>query len=1024
MCKKLLLLTSIVLVLAMAGASTAGLEDDPNLVGWWKFDGDTSDSSGNGRDGTLVGEALLVDDGILGGALSLDGDGDYVTIAGYKGINADRTDPGNPFQKPFTVTCWIKTTGNGSLVNWGSSDGTGVGGQYQNFRIDGGRLRAEHGNGRFRGAAIVNDDEWRHVAMAVAEASDMNPPGTQLYVDGVMDTEGADTVNAQNIWNLTEDADVGIGVRSSHIDRFLLGMIDDVRIYDRQLANDEIRIMIGLLEAYQPVPADGAVDTDPGSLEWTAGPTAVSHKVYLSKDETIDDADLIAETELTLIAMIFDPGTTYYWRVDEVEADGNVITGDVWSFTTMPLEAHFPVPADGTAGLEPPVTLSWTPGKVVVMHDLYFGTDEAAVASADMSTFKGKLMQASYDPGPLNLFTTYYWRVDEFTPTGTVMGPVWKFSTANYVIIDNGQTTLDYDNTAEPYVSETAFSAPADLTYGGLVSELSLQFKGQPDNLNIDEATGTYEIAGSGADVWGTADQFHYVYRELTGDATIVARVVSNGTGSNTWAKGGVMIRQSIAAGSTHAYMPITGGGGNGASFQGRPTADSASVNSDSGTVVAPPYWVKLERVGNNFSGSISPDGATWTQLGDARETVMTDPVLVGLAVTSHAAGEVRTFTFDNVSIEGSVSGDFLSQDVASTSGNSAEAIYAVLEDSTGASAMVVHPDPAATQIDTWKKWRIPLGEFAGVDATAAAKLSIGVGNGLPGGVGSISITEIRVVEPEPQAQLAAAYAFGSRALDCATYNDPSVNYTMVLHESVQSVQYDPARGFGYEVIYPTDSPFGDRAGYGVFGPFDDSPNNRNEFPDECPEELYDSFIGAKSFTNEVSAATMGDMDTPSPNPEGLIFRVDVPNGFYRFVGAFGEADNGHAHRIIAEDGGSGPPANIGSNYAVLVHNHDQSQYDIGEIAGDEAGDAVFARVGFDGKIPPPGDGVAPSPVFVDMDENGRPTDAGANSPILEVTQGYIRIHQLQGNSNDGPGGSRDANGGDIVILELWKVGP
>jgi hypothetical protein len=244
----------------------------------------------------------------------------------------------------------------------------------------------------------------------------------------------------------------------------------------------------------------------------------------------------------------------------------------------------------------------------------------------------------------------------------------------------------------------------------------------------------------------------------------------------------------------------------------------------------------------------------------------------------------------------------------------------------------------------------------------------------------------------------------------------------MVLHESVEAIQYDANRGYGYEVLYPTDSPFGDRAGYGIYGPFDDSPNGRNEFPDVCPEELYDSFIGAKSFTNEVSAATMGDMDTPSPDPEGIIFRVDVPNGFYRFVGAFGEADNGHAHRILAEDGGSGPPANIGSNYVVLVHNHDQSQYDLNPDM-DEPGDAVFARVGFEGKIPPPGDGVAPSPVFVDMDENGMPA-AATNSPILQVTQGYIRIHQLQGNSNDGPGGSRDANGGDAVILELWKVVP
>ncbi len=292
------------------------------------------------------------------------------------------------------------------------------------------------------------------------------------------------------------------------------------------------------------------------------------------------------------------------------------------------------------------------------------------------------------------------------------------------------------------------------------------------------------------------------------------------------------------------------------------------------------------------------------------------------------------------------------------------------------------------------------------------------------GSVNSMQIAEVELLGiPAPAGpELVAAFAFGSRLLECPTYNDPSVNYTMVLHESPDAVQYDAGRGYGYEVLYPTDSPFGDRGGYGVFGPFDDSPNNRNKFADECPEELYDSFIGAKSFTNEVSAATMGDMDTPSPNPEGIIFRVDVPNGLYRFVGAFGDADNVHAHRILAEDGGSGPPENIGANHVVLVSNHDQAQQTIGEADAAEPGEGVFARVGFDGLIPPPGDGVAPSPQFVDMDENGMATDAGANSPILEVTQGYIRIHQLQGNSNDGPGGPRDANGGDAVILELWIV--
>jgi hypothetical protein len=286
----------------------------------------------------------------------------------------------------------------------------------------------------------------------------------------------------------------------------------------------------------------------------------------------------------------------------------------------------------------------------------------------------------------------------------------------------------------------------------------------------------------------------------------------------------------------------------------------------------------------------------------------------------------------------------------------------------------------------------------------------------------TLSAAEVRYLagfRPGPE----AAFAFGSRDLECVTFNNPTVRYTMVLHESPESVQYDPERGYGYEVLYPTDSPYGDRGGYGIFGPFDDSPNGRNEFPDECPEELYDSFIGAKNFLDVCNADVTGDANMPCDPPEGIIFRVDVPNGFYRFVGAFGEADNLHTHRILAEDGGSGPPENIGPNHVVLVNNHDQAQYAIGEAGeDDDPGDGVFARVGFDGLIPPPGDRVFPSPQFVDMDENGMPTDAGPNSPILEVTQGYIRIHQLQGNSNNGPGGEADPNGGDIVILELWKI--
>ena len=83
----------------------------------------------------------------------------------------------------------------------------------------------------------------------------------------------------------------------------------------------------------------------------------------------------------------------------------------------------------------------------------------------------------------------------------------------------------------------------------------------------------------------------------------MTARVVSNGTGTNTWAKGGVMIRDSLNGGSTQAMMAITGSGGNGASFQYRAATNGASANIDSGAVLAPPYWVKMERIGRHPHG-------------------------------------------------------------------------------------------------------------------------------------------------------------------------------------------------------------------------------------------------------------------------------------------------------------------------------------------------------------------------------------------------------------------------------------
>jgi hypothetical protein len=223
-----------------------------NLVAYYPLDGDYQDASGNNRHGTPVGGTPTFAPGTSGQALNLNAVTitEYIEIPGYQGIAAVRTDPANPVQAAFGVACWINTIDNGSLVFWGSADGAPVGGQYQNFRVDGGRLRSEHGDGRFRGATTVNDGEWHHVALTVETGANMTPPGTRIFVDGFQDAEGADTVNSQNIWNITADVDMVIGARVTAGDRFFVGLIDDVRVYDRALSNAEIAWLAGLTQPF------------------------------------------------------------------------------------------------------------------------------------------------------------------------------------------------------------------------------------------------------------------------------------------------------------------------------------------------------------------------------------------------------------------------------------------------------------------------------------------------------------------------------------------------------------------------------------------------------------------------------------------------------------------------------------------------------------------------------------------------------------------------------------------------------
>ncbi len=155
-----------------------------------------------------------------------------------------------------------------------------------------------------------------------------------------------------------------------------------------------------------------------------------------------------------------------------------------------------------------------------------------------------------------------------------------------------------------------------------------------------------FSVAGSGIDIWNLADSFHFAYRAVSGDCTNILRVASL-QNTDPYAKAGLMLRESLNPDSVNAYICLTAQ--NGALFTWRPTTGAASTSTGQASVAAP-YWVKLIRSGNTFTGYTSPNGVAWTQVGSANLPMATS-IFVGLAVTAHNNALTNTSTFESFSV-------------------------------------------------------------------------------------------------------------------------------------------------------------------------------------------------------------------------------------------------------------------------------------------------------------------------------------------------------------------------------------
>ncbi|GHC01530.1 discoidin domain-containing protein [Cerasicoccus arenae] len=165
---------------------------------------------------------------------------------------------------------------------------------------------------------------------------------------------------------------------------------------------------------------------------------------------------------------------------------------------------------------------------------------------------------------------------------------------------------------------------------------------------NNSESGDSYTIQASGYDIYGTADSFRFLHQTMTGDGEITA-LVSSLTATHSWAKAGLMMRESTDANARNVFVLATNG--TATNMQYRSTTGGSTANiSGTGTI---PHWLRLSRSGDTFTGYHSSDGVNWTTIGAQTIAGMPTNLEIGLAATSHNNSVLTTAVFDNVTLPG-----------------------------------------------------------------------------------------------------------------------------------------------------------------------------------------------------------------------------------------------------------------------------------------------------------------------------------------------------------------------------------
>ncbi|MBN2315350.1 MAG: LamG domain-containing protein [Sedimentisphaerales bacterium] len=707
MFKKLICLISLILLLSLAGNAVA------EIVMHWSLDdgsGTTaSDMSGNGHNGTIGGAVSFVA-GKSGMALDFNGSSTYIDLN-------DQIVNGT-----WSLAMWLKprdipySSGFYAVMH---TDSWAAGTPHVHLRASTSLFNVDTNSGpNLSSTTALEADEWYHCAYSVLHEGGAN--SAKLYVNGVMEAEGeGGTVSSAfgpcnfGAWNTN--------------DRFYHGLMDEIRVYDHELAENEI---LSAMEgepwpyAFGPDPANGAIHAATWvTLSWKPGQLAVSHDVYFgdsydSVNEGTGDTFRGNQASTYYVAGFpgfaypegLVPGTTYYWRIDEVNNDNpeSPWKGDVWSFSVPPKTAYNPVPADGAEFVGPDaVTMSWTSGYGAILHTVYKGDDYDEVNNAVGGAPTGT---TTYNPGPLEREKVYYWRVDEFDAVNTHKGNIWSFTTPGAV----GNPQPAYDAT------DVGMNATLSWTAADSAASHELYF-------------------GTDKEAVRTADASSAEYK---GSKTLGAESHDPGlleAGTNYyWRVDEVDAQGNVAKGplwvfTTGAFLLVD---------------DFESYTDDdvAGEAIWQ-TWIDGYGVADNGAqvGYLVPPYAEQTIVHSGLQSM---PLLYvnEAGVTNSEA--TMTLTAPRDWTQAGVTE--LSLWFRGVSTNAADPMYVSVSNSAGSPAIVSHEDASAATATKWTQWIIPLQSFAdqGVNLTNVDTIAIGLGSKggtIVGGSGTMYIDDIRL---------------------------------------------------------------------------------------------------------------------------------------------------------------------------------------------------------------------------------------------------------------------------------------